>query len=162
MPFGGGIPFPLIPSGSGWDDTYSDCLLICSRDDSVGLTYNNSQGQHLLCQCGRKRCAQSDPTAPHTLLQIEHWLGLGLVEVLAKKLMKAGGGRGQVLARKLAKAGCGRGQSIPLSQVKKQEECREHIDAHTSANVPPSITMKLDCQGPPVTCSEVASRSPKG
>ena len=30
---------------------------------TVGLTYNSSQGQHLLCQCGKKRCVQSDLTA---------------------------------------------------------------------------------------------------
>ena len=24
MPFGGGVPFPLISSGSGWDDTYDN------------------------------------------------------------------------------------------------------------------------------------------
>ena len=54
----------------------------------------------------------------------------------------------------------GRGQSIPLSQIKKQEACRGHTNACTSANLPPPITMKLDHQCPPVTYSEVASRPP--
>ena len=58
-------------------------------------------------------------------------------------------------------AGVGRGQSIPSSQVKKQEEHREHVDACTSANLPLPITMKLDHQGLPVTYSEVASRPPQ-
>ena len=87
--------------------------------------------------------------------------GVGRGQGLAKKLVKAGGGRGQVLARKLTEAGDGRGQSVPSSQVKKQEECREHTDASTSANLPLPITMKLDHQGPPVTYSEVASRPPQ-
>ena len=87
--------------------------------------------------------------------------GVGRGQGLAKKLTKAGGGRGQVLARKLMEVGIGRGQSIPSSQVKKQEECRECTDTHTSANLPLPITMKLDHQGPPVTYSEVASRPPR-
>ena len=86
--------------------------------------------------------------------------GVGRGQGLAKRLMKTGGGRGQVLARKLTEAGIGRGQSILLSQAKKQEEGRGHADACTSANLPPPITMNLDCQGPPVTYSEVASRPP--
>ena len=51
---------------------------------------------------------------------------------LSRALAGAGVGRGQGLAKKLMKAGSGRGQSIPLSQVKKQEESRGHADAHTS------------------------------
>ena len=37
-----GSHVPLIPSGSRWDDTYCDCLLVCGRDDSVSLIYNGS------------------------------------------------------------------------------------------------------------------------
>ena len=82
-------------------------------------------------------------------------------QILAKKLVKTGGGRGQVLSRKLAEAGVGRGQSVPSPQVKKPEEGRRHADTHTSANLPPPITMNLDCQGPPVTYSKAASRPPQ-
>ena len=37
-----GSPSHYIPIGSGWEDTYSDCLLFCSRDNSVSLACNGS------------------------------------------------------------------------------------------------------------------------
>ena len=77
-----------------------------------------------------------------------------------RALIGAGVGRGQVLAKKLMKAGIGRGQSIPSSKEKKQEECRVHADISTSADIPLPITIRLDCQGPPVSYSKVASRPP--
>ena len=76
--------------------------------------------------------------------------GVGRGQVLAQKLMKAGVGRGQVLAKKLVKEGVGKGQSVPSSKATRPEECRGHVDASTSADIPPPITMRLDHQGPPV------------
>ena len=77
-----------------------------------------------------------------------------------RALIGAGVGRGQVLAKKLIKAGVGRGQSIPSSKEKKQEEHRGHMDTSTGADIPPPITMRLDHQGPPVSYSKEASKSP--
>ena len=76
-------------------------------------------------------------------------------------LIGAGIGRGQVLAQKLVKAGVGKGQSITSSKAMGPEEHRGCADASTSADIPLPITMRLDCQGPPVSYSEVASRPPQ-
>ena len=89
--------------------------------------------------------------------------------------MRASGGRGQVLAEMLAKTGgrrgqttgklggtsIGRGQSTPLPPVRRSEDRGRHADTCTEDSLPPPITMHLDCQGPPVTYSEAASRSPQ-
>ena len=76
-------------------------------------------------------------------------------------LIGAGVGRGQVLAKKLMKAGVGKGQSIPLSKAMGPEERRRHMDASTSVDIPLLIAMKLDHQGPPVSYSKAASRPPQ-
>ena len=81
-------------------------------------------------------------------------------QVLAKMLIKTGGRRGQILAGKLVGASVGRGQLTPSPPVRRSEERGRHADAHTKASLPPPITMHLDCQGPPVTYSKAASRSP--
>ena len=73
-------------------------------------------------------------------------------------LIGAGVGQDQVLAKKLMKAGVGKGQSIPSSKAMGPEEHRRHVDASTSADIPQPIAMKLDHQGPPVSYSDVASR----
>ena len=75
-------------------------------------------------------------------------------------LIGAGVGRGQVLAKKLTKAGVGKGWSIPLSKATRPGKHLRHVDASTSAETPLPITMRLDHQGPPVSYSEVASRPP--
>ena len=75
-----------------------------------------------------------------------------------KALIGTGVGRGQVLARKLMKVGIGKGRSVPSSKATRPDECGGHMDASTSANIPLPITMRLDHQGPPVSYSEVASR----
>ena len=59
------------------------------------------------------------------------------------------------------KAGIGKGQSIPSSKATGPEECLRHSDASTSAEIPLPITMRLDCQGPPVSYLEAASRPPQ-
>ena len=76
-------------------------------------------------------------------------------------LIGAGVGQGQVLVKKLMKAGVGKGQSIPSSKAMGPEEHRRHVDASTSADIPQPIAMKLDHQGPPVSYSDVASRPPQ-
>ena len=76
-------------------------------------------------------------------------------------LIGAGVGRGQVLAKKLMKAGVGKGQSVPSSKAMRPQEHRGHTDTSTSVDIPPPITMRLDHQGPPVSYSEVASRPPQ-
>ena len=76
-------------------------------------------------------------------------------------LVGAGAGQGKVITKKLAKAGIGKGQSIPSSKATGPEECLRHMDTSTSAEIPQPITMRLDCQGPPVSYSKVASRPPQ-
>ena len=44
MPFSGGIPISLIPSGSRQKDTHSDCVLSHSGDNPVCITYDSPQG----------------------------------------------------------------------------------------------------------------------
>ena len=61
-------------------------------------------------------------------------------------------------AKKLMKVGVGKGWSIPLAKAMGPEECKRYVDVRTSADTPPPITMKLDCQGPPVSYSKAASR----
>ena len=58
-------------------------------------------------------------------------------------LIGAGVCRGQVLARKLAKAGVGKGQSIPSSKAMRPGEHGGHVDTSTNVNIPPPITMML-------------------
>ena len=82
--------------------------------------------------------------------------GQVLVEMLAEK----GGDRGQALAAKLGGTSVGRGQSTPSPPVRRPEQRGRHADTHSEASLPPPITMHLDHQGPPVTYSEAASRSP--
>ena len=65
-----------------------------------------------------------------------------------------------MIAKKLMKVGIGKGQSIPSSRATGPEEHRRHVDIGMSADVPPPIMMKLDCQGPPVSYSKAASRPP--
>ena len=72
-----------------------------------------------------------------------------------------GGGRGQALAVKLGGTSVGRGQSAPSPPVRRPEQRGRHVDAHTEASLPPPVTMHLDRQGPLVTYSEAASRSPQ-
>ena len=81
-------------------------------------------------------------------------------QVLAEMLTGKGSGRGQTLAAKLGGTSTGRGQSTPLPPVRRLEERERHMDAHTEASLPLPITMHLDPQGPPVTYSKAASRSP--
>ena len=81
-------------------------------------------------------------------------------QVLAEMLVKTGSGRGQTLAGKLGGTSIGRGQSAPSPPVRRPEDRGRHADACTKASLPPPITMHLDHQGPPVTYSEAASRSP--
>ena len=85
----------------------------------------------------------------------------GRGQVLAKMLIKTGGRRGQTLAGKFGGTSVGRGQSTPSPPVRRPEEKGRHMDACTEASLPPPVTMHLDCQGPPVTYSEAASRSPQ-
>ena len=84
----------------------------------------------------------------------------GRGQVLAEMLVKTGGRRGQT-AGKLGGTSIGRGQPTPLPPVRRPEDRGRHADAHTEASLPPPITMHLDCQGPPVTYSKAASRSPR-
>ena len=78
---------------------------------------------------------------------------------LAKMLAEIGGERGQMLAAKLGETSVGRGQSVPSPLVGRSEQRGRQADVYTEASLPPSITMHLDPQGPPVTYSEAASRS---
>ena len=82
-------------------------------------------------------------------------------QMLVKMLIEEGGNRGQALAMKLGGTSVGRGQSAPSPPVGRPEQRGRHTDAHTEASLPPPITMHLDCQGPPVTYSKAASRSPQ-
>ena len=66
-----------------------------------------------------------------------------------------------MIAKKLMKTGVGKGQSIPSAKAMGQEEHKRYMDAGTSPDMPPPITMKLDHQGPPVSYSEAASRPPQ-
>ena len=84
----------------------------------------------------------------------------GRGQVLAEMLTKAGGGRGQT-AGKLGGTSIGRGQSAPSPPVRRPEDRGRCTDTHTKASLPPPITMHLDHQGPPVTYSKAASRSPQ-
>ena len=59
------------------------------------------------------------------------------------------------------KAGICKGWFIPSSKAMRPEEHGGHTDASTSVNIPLPITMRLDCQNPPVSYSEVASRPPQ-
>ena len=81
-------------------------------------------------------------------------------QVLAEMLIKTGGGRGQTLAEKCGGTSIGRGQSAPSPPVRRPEDRGRHANPCTEASIPPPITMHLDHQGPPVTYSEAASRSP--
>ena len=80
---------------------------------------------------------------------------------LAEMLTEIGSDRGQTLAAKLGETSVGRGQSIPSPPVRRPEQRGRQVDTHTEASLPPPITMHLDHQGPPVTYSEAASRSPQ-
>ena len=84
----------------------------------------------------------------------------GRGQMLVQMLTEKGSDRGQVLSTKLGGASVGRGQSAPLPPVGRPEQKGRHADAHTEANLPPPITMHLDHQGPPVTYSKAASKSP--
>ena len=66
-----------------------------------------------------------------------------------------------MIAKKLVRLGIGKGWSIPLAKATVPEEHKRYVDARTSVDMPPAITMKLDCQGPPVSYSEAASRPPQ-
>ena len=59
------------------------------------------------------------------------------------------------------KIGIGKGRSVPSAKAMGPGECKRYMDAGTSVNMPPPITMKLDHQGPPVSYSEAASRPPQ-
>ena len=85
----------------------------------------------------------------------------GRGQMLVKMLTEKGGDRGQALAVKLGRTSVGRGQSAPSPPVGRSEQRGRHTDAHTKASLPPAITMHLECQGPPVTYSEAASRLPQ-
>ena len=85
----------------------------------------------------------------------------GRGQKLVKMLTELGSERGQTLAMKLEGTSAGRGQSIPSPPVRRPEQRGRQVDAHTKASLPPPITMHLDCQGPPVTYSEAASRLPQ-
>ena len=80
---------------------------------------------------------------------------------LVKMLTEIGGNKGQTLAAKLGGTSAGRGQSIPSPPVGRPEQRGRQVDARTKASLPPPITMHLDHQGPPVTYSDAASRSPR-
>ena len=82
-------------------------------------------------------------------------------QMLVKMLTEKGSDRGQTLAAKLGGTSAGRGQCAPLPPVRRPEQRGRQVDAHTEASLPPPITMHLDRQGPPVTYSEAASRSPQ-
>ena len=84
----------------------------------------------------------------------------GRGQMLVKMLTEKGGDRGQTLAAKLGGTSAGRGQSAPSPPVRRPEQRGRQVDAHTKASLHPPITMHLDCQGPPATYSEAASRSP--
>ena len=79
---------------------------------------------------------------------------------LAKMLTEIGGDRGQMSAAKLGETSVGSGQSVPSPPVRRSEQRGRQADVCTEARLPPLITMYLDPQGPPVTYSEAASRSP--
>ena len=66
-----------------------------------------------------------------------------------------------MIAKKLMKVGIGKGWSVPSSRAMGPEEHRRYVDVGTSADMPLPIMMKLDCQGPPVSYSEAASRPPQ-
>ena len=114
-----------------------------------------------------RQCPQSSPNRALA--------GAGVGRGSARKPMRTSGSRGQVLAERLIKTGSrrgqtagklggtsvGRGQPTPLPPVRRPEDRGRHTDAHTEASLPPPITMHLDCQGPPVTYSQAASRSPQ-
>ena len=85
----------------------------------------------------------------------------GRGQKLVKMLTELGSERGQTLATKLEGTSAGRGQSIPSPPVGRPEQRGRQADTHTKASLPPPITMHLDCQGPPVTYSKAASRSPQ-
>ena len=81
-------------------------------------------------------------------------------------LVRSRVGQGHVIAKKLRKvAGIGKGQPGPLSNIprktREQEGDRRYKDAGVSADLPPTVVMKLDPQGPPISYAEAASRQPK-
>ena len=81
-------------------------------------------------------------------------------------LVRSRVGQSHVIAKKLRKvAGIGKGQPGPSSNVpretREQERDRRYMDAGVSADLPPTIVMKLDPQGPPIPYAEAASRQPK-
>ena len=90
--------------------------------------------------------------------------GAGVGRGLARKPVRVSGGRGsdrsQALAAKLGETSIGWGQSTPAPPVGRPEQRGSQADARSEASLPPPITMHLDHQGPPVTDSEAASRSP--
>ena len=81
-------------------------------------------------------------------------------------LVRAGVGQGNVIAKKLMKIGVGKGQSVPSSntpkETREQKGDRRYVDIETSAGVSLPVTMKLDPQGPPVSYAKAASRPPTG
>ena len=85
----------------------------------------------------------------------------GRGQKLVKMLTELGGERGQTLATKLEETSAGRGQSVSSPPVGRPEQRGRQVDACTEASLPPPVTMHLDCQGPPVTYSEAASRLPQ-
>ena len=85
----------------------------------------------------------------------------GRGQQLVNMLVEIGSNRGQALAAKLGGTSAGRGQSVPSPPVGRPEQRGRQADAHTKASLPPPITMHLDHQGPPVTYSDAASRSPR-
>ena len=76
-------------------------------------------------------------------------------------LIGAGVCRGKVIAKKLVKAGVGKGWSVLSSKAMGPEEHRRYMDIRTSVDMPQPITMKLDHQVPSVSYSEAASRPPQ-
>ena len=84
----------------------------------------------------------------------------GRGQILTNMLTDQCGDKGQALAAKLEGASGGRGLSIPWPSVGRPEQRGRQADTRTKANLPPPITMLLDCQGPSVTYSEATSRTP--
>ena len=84
----------------------------------------------------------------------------GRGQKLVNMLTEIVGDRGQTLAVKLGGTSAGKRQSIPSPPARRPEQRGRQVDAHTKASLPPPVTMHLDHQGPPVTYSEAASRSP--
>ena len=81
-------------------------------------------------------------------------------QILVEMLTDIGSNRSQALAVKLGETSVGWGQFVPTPPVGRSEQRGSQADARTKASLPPPVTMHLDCQGPPVTSSEAASRLP--